>query len=39
LGVERDKRRRVQGVINYSSTDGEKNIFGAERGEKMKGGE
>jgi len=39
MGVESGERRRVQGVINYSSTNWKKNVFGAEGGEKMKGKE
>jgi hypothetical protein len=36
IGVERDERKRIQGVINYSITNGKKNVSGAEGREKMK---
>jgi hypothetical protein len=36
LAVESDERKRVRGVINYSGTDGTKNVFGTEGEEKMK---
>jgi hypothetical protein len=31
--IESDEKRRIQGVITYSGTNGEKRLFGAE-GEK-----
>jgi len=37
IGAESNERRRVQGVINHIATNGEKNVFGAEGGKKMKG--
>ena len=37
MGAQSDERRRVQGVINFSNTYGEKNLFGAEGGKRMKG--
>jgi hypothetical protein len=39
MRIESGERRRVQGVINYSGTNGEKKLFGVEGGKKFEGKE